>query len=374
MTFTYKIRKAKRFLSKVFDVGHWKNLSEAATFIYLCATFFLTIVGLFLYSFLCFIMDFQIYVRISKMPKTQGLMLLTIVLGMLVIDFLSGTFFVWMYDKLILSPTASIINDIEKKTESATSAFPIEMRQLVEENPFIRVSSTGTWVDSIDRYIAIAGNEKYYDETTGCFNRKYFQQVLSEMLKTEMMLDIKSSGSLQIYGSKQYAIFMIDIDHFKWINDDFGHQYGDVILALVGKTLRKIVAGKGVVVRNGGEEFLLIVCLSYPESIETFAENIRQTFEKNVRITGQGTGKNRPVTCSIGYTPFPLYHEHPTGISVQDHVKFSDQAMYISKNSGRNTWRGIEPKRLPISEDEMNKLIESIEYGENSNYVRILHP
>ncbi len=374
MTFTYRMRKVKRFLSKVFDVGHWSNLTEAATFIYLCATLFLTIVGVFLYSFLCYIMKFDLYVSLAKMPRTQGLTLLTIVLGMLLIDFLTGTFFVWMYERLILSPTATIINEIEMKTETATSAFPIEMRQLVEENPFIRVASTGTWVDSIDRYITIAGNEKYFDETTGCFNRKYFQQVLSEMLKTEMLIDIRESGSLKTYGSKQYAIFMVDIDHFKWINDEFGHQYGDVILALVGKTLRKAVAGKGVVVRNGGEEFLLIVCLTYPESIESFAEVVRQTFEKNVRITGQGAGKNRSVTCSIGYTPFPLFHDQPTGISVQDHVKFSDQAMYISKNSGRNTWRGIEPDRAPISEEEMRKLIDSIEYGENSHYVRILCP
>ena len=162
-------------------------------------------------------------------------MLLTIVLGMVVIDFLTGTFFVWMYEKLILSPTASIINDIELKTETATSAFPIEMRQLVEDNPFIRVSSTGTWVDSIDRYITIAGNEKYFDETTGCFNRKYFQQVLSEMLKTEMMLDIRESGSLKTYGSKQYAIFMIDIDHFKEFNDTHGHRAGDEYLTGLNK-------------------------------------------------------------------------------------------------------------------------------------------
>lgn len=374
MTFTYNLRKAKRFIAKVFDVGHWSNLSEAATFIYLCATFFLSIVGLFLYSFLCYIMDFQIYVSLTKMPRTQGLVLLTIILGMLFIDFLSGTFFVWMYDKLILSPTASIVDDIAKKTESAASAFPLEMRQLVEENPFIRVSTTGTWVDSIDRYITIAGNEKYYDETTGCFNRKYFQQVLSDMLKTEMMLDIKSSGSLKTYGSKQYAIFMIDIDHFKWINDEFGHQYGDEILALVGKTLRKVVAGKGVVVRNGGEEFLLIVCLNYPESIEEYAESVRQLFEKNVKITGQGAGKNRSVTCSIGYTPFPLLHDQPTGISVQDHVKLSDQAMYLAKTSGRNTWRGIESEQTPLNEEELNKMVDSIEYGENSKYIRILQP
>ena len=374
MTFFYKIRKLKKFLQGVFAIGQWKSLKEAATFIYICATVFLSFVGLFLFSFLSFIMGYETFVPIHKMPRTQGLTLLTIFLGMLLIDFLMGTFFVWLYDKLIMAPTENIIAEIEKKTESAAAAFPAEMRQLVEDNPFIKKSTTGTWVDSIDRYINLAGNEKYYDETTGCFNRKYFQQVMSKMLKNEMMIDIRSSGSVQTYGSRAYAIYMIDIDHFKRINDDFGHQYGDVILALVGKTLRKIVANKGVVVRNGGEEFLLIVCLTYPESMETYAENVRAIFEKQVRITGQGEGKNRPVTCSIGYTPFPLIHEKPTGISVQEHVQIADQAMYMSKMSGRNTWHGVESYRPPMSETEIKKIVESIEYAEKARYIRILHP
>ena len=193
------------------------------------------------------------------------------------------------------------------------------------------------------------------------------------MLKTEMMCDIKFSGSHKTYGDRSYAVFMIDIDHFKRINDEFGHQYGDEILALVGKTLKKAVANKGVVVRNGGEEFLLIVCLKYPESMEEFAENVRALFEHDVRITGQGS-KNRPVTCSIGYTPFPLIADRPTVISVQDYVKLADQAMYLSKTSGRNTWRGIESLRAPYSEEELKKMLDSILYAESSRYIRILCP
>ncbi|MBO7563579.1 MAG: GGDEF domain-containing protein [Clostridiales bacterium] len=374
MTFSYKVRKFTKFMQGVFAICRWKTLKEAATFIYLCATVFLFVVGLFLFSFLSFIMGYESFVPIHKMPRDQGLVLLTISLGMLLIDFLMGTFFVWLYDRMIMAPTENIIKEISEKTEKAAAAFPAEMRQLVEENPFIKVSTTGTWVDSIDKYITIAGNEKYYDETTGCFNRKYFQQVLSQMLKTEMLCDMNNAGTMKTYGSSEYAIFMIDIDHFKRINDEFGHQYGDVILALVGKTLRKIVANKGVVVRNGGEEFLLVVCLNYPESMESYAENVRAVFEKNVRITGQGAGKNRPVTCSIGYTPFPLLRNNPTGISVSDHVKIADQAMYLSKTCGRNTWRGIEAVRPPYSEDELQKMVESILYGEEERYIRILCP
>lgn len=374
MTFFYNLRKARKFLQGVFAVGKWKNLKEAATFIYICSTVFLGLVGLFLYMFICFIMNYTVFIPIHRMSKAQGLTLLAIFLGMLLIDFLNGTFFVWLYEKMIMAPTEAIIAEISQKTEKAAAAFPAEMRQLVESNPFIKVSSTGTWIDSIDRYINLAGNEKYYDETTGCFNRKYFSQVLAGILKTQMLCDIKQSGELKTYGSNEYAIFMIDIDHFKRINDEFGHQYGDVILALVGKTLRKIAEGKGVVVRNGGEEFLLIVCLSYPEKLEEYAEKVRQIFEKQVRITGQGPGKNRPVTCSIGYTPFPLIHEQPTVISVMDHVKMADQAMYLSKTCGRNTWRGIEENRAPINEDEIKKMVESILYGESSRYLRILCP
>ncbi len=373
MTLSYNLRKFRRFLSGVFAVGKWKSLKEAATFIYIVSTVFLIIVGAFLFSFISYIMGYEVFVPLHTMPRAQILTFVTIFIGMVLIDILVGTFFVWLYDKLIMMPTATIIKEISDRTEKAASAFPAEMRQLVESNPFVSVEKTGTWVDSIDTYINLAGNEKYYDETTGCFNRKYFQQVLSTMLKTEMMCDIRSSGYLRTYGDRSYAIFMIDIDHFKKINDEFGHQYGDDILALVGKTLKKIVANKGVVVRNGGEEFLLIVCLNYPESMESYAENVRAVFAHDVRITGQGA-KNRPVTCSIGYTPFPLISEQPTVISVSDHVKIADQAMYLSKTCGRNTWRGIETLRAPVSKEEIDKMVESILYGESSRYLRILCP
>ncbi|MBR2750341.1 MAG: GGDEF domain-containing protein [Clostridiales bacterium] len=373
MAFFYEVRKIRKFFEGVFAVGKWKKLSEAATFIYMSTTLFSSIVGLFLYAFLSYILDYTVFPKWGTMGRTQGMILLTIVLGMIFIDFLMGTFFVLLYDKLIFSPTENIIGQIQKKTEDAASAFPIEMRQLVEDNPFIKVSSTGTWVDSIDKYITVASNEKYYDETTGCFNRKYFTQVLSQMLKTEMLCDIKKQGDLRTYGSSMFAIYMIDIDHFKYINDEFGHQYGDVILALVGKTLRKIVGNKGVVIRNGGEEFLLIVTMVYPESFESYAENIRAVFAKNVRITGHGD-KNRSVTCSVGYTPFPLFDEKPTALSVADHVNLADQAMYMSKTSGRNTWRGLEVVHAPYNEEEMSKLIQSIEYGAKQRYIKINTP
>ncbi len=373
MTFFYYLRKIRKFFENVFAVGRWKKLSDAAVFIYISTTLFSSIVGLFLYAFLSYILEYPVFPAWGTMGHTQGMILLTVILGMVFIDFLMGTFFVFLFDKLIFSPTENIIGEIQKKTEDASNAFPQEMRQLVEDNPFIQVSSTGTWIDSVDRYITIAGNEKYYDETTGCFNRKYFKQVLSNMLKTEMLCDIQDSEAQKTYGSNMVAIFMIDIDHFKYINDDFGHQYGDVILALVGKTLRKMVGKRGVVIRNGGEEFLMIVCLKYPERMEDYAEYVRQIFAKNVRITGHGD-KNRPVTCSIGYTPFPLFDEKPTAISVDEHVNLADQAMYLSKTSGRNTWRGLEVVRAPYSEKEIDKVVESIDYGEKSRYIKILSP
>ncbi len=373
MAFFYEVRKIRKFFEGVFAIGKWKRLSEAATFIYMTTTLFSSIVGLFLYAFLSHILNYTVFPAWGTMGRTQGMILLTIVLGMIFIDFLMGTFFVLLYDKLIFSPTENIISQIQKKTEDAASKFPAEMRQLVEDNPFIKVSSTGTWVDSIDKYITVASNEKYYDELTGCFNRKYFSQVLSKMLKTEMLCDIKHQGTIREYGSSMFAIFMIDIDHFKYINDEFGHQYGDVILALVGRTLRNIVGNKGVVIRNGGEEFLLIVAMVYPESFESYAENIRAVFAKNVRITGHGD-KNRSVTCSVGYTPFPLFDEKPTAISVEEHVNLADQAMYLSKTSGRNTWRGLEALYTPAGEEETNKIVQSIVYGSQAGYIKINMP
>ena len=115
MTLSYNLRKFRRFLSGVFAVGKWKSLKEAATFIYIVSTVFLIIVGAFLFSFISYIMGYEVFVPLHTMPRAQILTFVTIFIGMVLIDILVGTFFVWLYDKLIMMPTATIIKEISDR-------------------------------------------------------------------------------------------------------------------------------------------------------------------------------------------------------------------------------------------------------------------
>ena len=171
--------------------------------------------------------------------------------------------------------------------------------------------------------------------------------------------------------SYSYCLYLLDIDHFKQINDEFGHAYGDQVLSQVGRTLRATVGSDGVVVRNGGEEFLIIAYVSFPMNFSTLAEKIRSEFCETVYVTNQRTQEIRPVTCSIGFVPFPLYKENITALSVQQHVNLTDQAMYLAKSAGRNTWRGVIPLTAPDTQSEFEQAAASIEYGMKNGYYGI---
>jgi diguanylate cyclase (GGDEF)-like protein len=231
-----------------------------------------------------------------------------------------------------------------------------------------------SWADRIHDYIENATQERYFDETTGCYNRKYFSQAISQILNTQLMCSLTESKKPLTLQSYSYAIYLVDIDHFKMINDEFGHNYGDQVLSQVGATLKNTVGSDGIVIRNGGEEFLLIVCLGYPLDYSGLAEKIRSDFNETVYVSSLLTHEIRPVTCSIGYVPFPVFGDNRTAFSVSQYVNLADQAMYKAKTEGRNTWRGISPANLPPTGEEYERAALSMEYGMKAGYFRIEKP
>ncbi len=127
----------------------------------------------------------------------------------------------------------------------------------------------------------------------------------------------------------KYAIMMVDIDHFKKINDNYGHKAGDFILKKASDTLKAVLRNHDVIIRYGGEEFLIF--LRSPGSDEAtlaIAERIRQTFENTNFIY---EGHSIKVTVSIGVTLHP-YRYH----SIKEAIKNADEQLYSAKRAGRN--------------------------------------
>ncbi|MGM0379582.1 MAG: diguanylate cyclase [Bacillota bacterium] len=155
----------------------------------------------------------------------------------------------------------------------------------------------------------------YKDQLTKLFNRKYLEQYL----------DLKYKEFKKF--NKKFSIIFLDIDHFKNINDTYGHDIGDEVLKMVSKSLDKSTRNSDLVVRWGGEEFVILCDDMSKNDLEKLANTIR-VLVKNSYFLNEGIKIN--VTISIGAT---LIRKKDTKESV---IKRADNLMYKSKNNGRN--------------------------------------
>lgn len=127
---------------------------------------------------------------------------------------------------------------------------------------------------------------------------------------------------------KPLSILVTDIDHFKKVNDTYGHDVGDVVIKGMGEVLRRIKRDTDAVGRFGGEEFVIVCEQTDEEGAENLAERIRRELENTTFQTELGPLK---VTCSVGVAPFPN-----AGQDWATLFKATDEALYVSKRSGRN--------------------------------------
>jgi diguanylate cyclase (GGDEF)-like protein len=164
------------------------------------------------------------------------------------------------------------------------------------------------------------------DGLTGCLNRRTF------FVEAEKMVaDARSRG----YAT---AALMLDIDHFKRINDQYGHPAGDAVLAAVGQMMRNKFGNYGIVARYGGEEFAVMFAGLASNHIRELAEQLRNT----VSAVDSWLPDQKRVTVSIG---FAMLKE--PALTVEDVVKIADEALYKAKHEGRN--RVVEGKAdLPL--------------------------
>jgi two-component system sensor histidine kinase ChiS len=135
-------------------------------------------------------------------------------------------------------------------------------------------------------------------------------------------------------------IFMLlDVDHFKYVNDDYGHSAGDKVLEQLSKLLLTTLRESDYLIRWGGEEFLIVARFCNRSEAPEMAERIRvvvDAYEFDL-----GAGEKIRKTCSLGYAFYPFYPTQPNALTWEQVVDTADRALYIAKNSGRNCWVGI---------------------------------
>ena len=140
--------------------------------------------------------------------------------------------------------------------------------------------------------------------------------------------------------SSQLLFFMmIDLDGFKAINDTYGHHAGDEVLVQVKEVLLECCRASDVVVRWGGDEFMIIGHASSFEGVKVLAERIRESLSQ--RPFHIGNGNIGRLSGSIGLAPYPFCADDVDLVNWELVSGIADQAAYIAKQNGKNAWVSI---------------------------------
>ncbi|WP_457635391.1 diguanylate cyclase [Persephonella sp.] len=173
-------------------------------------------------------------------------------------------------------------------------------------------------------YMEKLKRQSLVDQLTGVYNRRFLEELAPKIMAYVSRKNI-------IVG-----VLMIDIDFFKQVNDQYGHSVGDAVLKKVASVIKNSVRQSDIVVRYGGEEFLVILIdVAQDESVKV-AEKIRERVEKTAIATEGVTLKK---TVSIGVSEFPT-----DGEKFWQCIKYADIALYKAKESGRNKVVRFEPE------------------------------
>lgn len=154
------------------------------------------------------------------------------------------------------------------------------------------------------------------DRLTGLFNRGHWEEMLRQDYARHRRYD------------RNAALVMFDIDHFKQINDNYGHQAGDAVIQQTAELIRQGMRDSDIAGRYGGEEFVVLLPDTDSEGAVTFAERLRQSIEAHEVIH---EGHRIRFTVSLGIADL----SQPTGGYTQL-IERADSAMYASKSAGRN--------------------------------------
>jgi diguanylate cyclase (GGDEF)-like protein len=157
------------------------------------------------------------------------------------------------------------------------------------------------------------------DTLTGLFNRRK----MTELLESQKVLFERTD--------LRFSIVLADIDHFKRVNDSFGHDCGDYVLREVAKLMRERLRQSDVLARWGGEEFLIMLPDSDAHAAKLVAEVLRHSIEQKIM---QCSGEDVSVTMSMGVA------EHQANNTLNASLKAADEALYQAKEGGRNRVMG----------------------------------
>jgi two-component system, sensor histidine kinase ChiS len=186
---------------------------------------------------------------------------------------------------------------------------------------------------------------KYVDHDISLLQRKNFKELRKELTETRTESD--------------FIFFMMDLDHFKKTNDQYGQVCGDRVLAEIQRILTPLFRTSDYLIRWGGEEFLIVARFCDRANAPIKAEHLRLAIANHdFEIE---PGKKISVTCSIGFACYPLCKARPNAFSWGQVIELADLALYAVKRNQRNGWFGFTGCEVSHDKSSFNHIMENPE-------------
>ena len=197
----------------------------------------------------------------------------------------------------------------------------------------------------LERELANANRElldaSLTDLLTGIRNRRFFANTIEADVQ-QVLRSFMRNPSLELR-NRDLVFYLIDIDHFKKVNDQFGHRVGDEVLIEICRRMNAAARLTDVLIRWGGEEFLLLSRYTDRKEAHTLAKRVLDSVaSRPFRIEAGKPDLN--LTCSLGWAVFPWTEREPKLVAHDQVLALADHALYQAKGSGRNRAVGLLPE------------------------------
>jgi diguanylate cyclase (GGDEF)-like protein len=197
------------------------------------------------------------------------------------------------------------------------------------------------------------------DPLTGVRNRRFFQSTIVADASQAVRAYRNGPNSFS-RDHRDLIFFLIDIDHFKEVNDRHGHDAGDRMLIEIARRLNRVVRDSDFLIRWGGEEFLVVCRSAEREDAPLMAGRILRAIAGMEFDLGNERKMHR--SCSVGWAPLPWLPLDCAELSVDEVLRLADRGLYLAKQRGRNRAIGLVPSTsVPVNRQQYSRLEQLLE-------------